>query len=399
MATVAVPIDILGGRPDITNTPELVYIAGTNFPADGYAFTSGGSKALYLKIGAELYGNSGNWTLTLTWYSRAGSTTGNVNWIAALAAITPGDAVSVEAKAFATSQNVTTTVNSTAKGDTLTTITISNLDGVNAGDDVWLKITRGTDTMSGDAILIRGSASYSDGNSGTAGSGDFVGPASATSTAVVLFNGTTGKLGMNSVVLVDGSGNITGAANVTATRFTGPATGLREITGPTDLTMDSVNDGRALFRSGTTIFGKQLGTMAVLTSDFTVATTTLADITGLNLSLNGGTTYYFEYTLIVNQATATSLNGFGVNYSGTVTRIAYAVIMGNASGAAGNFLAATANNTALVQTTAQGIGATLPVRISGVIVTSTFGDLTARAQRATATTLVKAGSSGICFEQ
>lgn len=214
MGTVAVPIDVLGGRPDVTNTPEMVYISGTNFPSDGYAFTSGGSKALYLKIGAELYGNSGNWTLDLHWYSRSGSTTGNVNWVAALAAITPADAQSVESKAFATSQNVTTTVNSTAKGLTLTSITVTNLDSVNAGDTVWLKLTRGTDTMTGDAILVRGSASYSDGNSGTAGSGDFVGPASATDTALVRFNGTTGKLGQNSAITVDGSGNLNGVGTI-----------------------------------------------------------------------------------------------------------------------------------------------------------------------------------------
>lgn len=38
--------------------------------------------------------------------------------------------------------------------------------------------------------------------------GDFVGPASATDNAVVRFDGTTGKLGQNSLVTVDDSGNI-----------------------------------------------------------------------------------------------------------------------------------------------------------------------------------------------
>jgi hypothetical protein len=405
MSTVAVPIDVLAGRPDVTNTPETVYIAGTNFPVDGIAFPSGGSKALYLKIGAELYGNSGNWTLDLAWYSRSGSTSGNVQWVAALAAITPGDAQSVETKAFATSQNVTTTVNSTGKGETPASITITNLDSVNAGDTVWIKITRGSDTMTGDAILIRGSVSYSDGNSGTAGSGDVVGPASATANAAARYNSTTGKLLKNSPVIIDDSGNISGAGTlaasgtVTAPTFAGSATGLLETGGPTPLAMDVINDERALFRSGSVIFGKQLGTFVVQGTDFTVSSTSLVDITDLVLDMNSSTTYFFDFNLLVAQSTSSSLNGFGVNYSGTVASIAYTVMMGNTGGAAGNFLGATANNTALTQTTAQTSGTTTAVRISGVIKTTTSGTLTARAKRATATTLVKANSSGICFEQ
>lgn len=47
-----------------------------------------------------------------------------------------------------------------------------------------------------------------------AGTGDVVGPASATDTAIVRFNGTTGKLIQNSGVLIDGSNNVTGANSV-----------------------------------------------------------------------------------------------------------------------------------------------------------------------------------------
>lgn len=215
IATVAVPIDILSGRPDVTNPPEYVYITGTNFPSDGYAFPNpGASKAVYARLGAELYGNSGNWTLDIHWYSRSSSTSGNVTWSIQLAAITPGDAQSVETKAFATAQTVNTTVNATAKGLTLSSATITNLDSVNAGDSVWLKITRTDTSMVGDAILSRLSASYSDGTTGTAGSGDVVGPASATTTAIALYNGTTGKLIQNSAISVDPSGNMTGVGTI-----------------------------------------------------------------------------------------------------------------------------------------------------------------------------------------
>ena len=47
-----------------------------------------------------------------------------------------------------------------------------------------------------------------------AGSGDFVGPASSTDNAVVRFDGTTGKLGQNSGVIIDDSNNVTGVASV-----------------------------------------------------------------------------------------------------------------------------------------------------------------------------------------
>lgn len=356
MSTVAVPIDVLAGRPDTTNTPETVYIAGTNFPADGIAFTSGGSKALYLKIGAELYGNSGNWTLDLHWYSRSGSTSGNVNWTAAMAAITPGDAQSVETKAFATSQNVTTTVNSTAKGETLTSITISNLDGVNAGDTVWIKLTRGSDTMTGDAILIRGSASYSDGSTGTAGSGDFVGPASATDTAVVLFNGTTGKSGKNSVVLIDGSGNMTGIASLNS-----------------NIIMPS---------------------MVRLTSAFTSSGTTLQDITGTSITVPGAGTYVYEYNLIYQASTASNAVAFAVNaIGGTISGYLLSANKGTGTTAFLNASTAT-NNTAIVSGT---VAATtnFVLTLTGSFVCTSSGSVVARGSIATSGTFtVPVGSWG-----
>lgn len=51
-------------------------------------------------------------------------------------------------------------------------------------------------------------------------SGDVVGPSSATDNAVARFDGVTGKLIQNSLIIVDDSGNITGAANISATGAT-----------------------------------------------------------------------------------------------------------------------------------------------------------------------------------
>ena len=63
------------------------------------------------------------------------------------------------------------------------------------------------------------------------GSGDVVGPASATDMAVALYDGVTGRLIKNSVVVCDASGNITGVLSIT-----GPAGGstITGGTGPGD---------------------------------------------------------------------------------------------------------------------------------------------------------------------
>jgi hypothetical protein len=355
VSTVAVPIDVLAGRPDTTNTPETVYIAGTNFPADGIAFTSGGSKALYLKIGAELYGNSGNWTLDLHWYSRSGSTSGNVNWVAAMAAITPGDAQSVETKAFATSQNVTTTVNATAKGMTLTSITISNLDNVNAGDDVWIKVTRGSDTMTGDAIFVRASASYQDGSTGTAGSGDFVGPASATSTAVVLFNGTTGKLGMNSVVLIDGSGNMTGIASLNSGIIT-PST-------------------------------------ARLSSAFTSSGTSQQDITGTSITVPAAGTYLFEYYLSTANSSTTGTMSFAVNATGG-TISGFQLQVQNPTTTTNLLVGTSTTNGTAATGGARTVTTAIPVMLIGSFACTSSGSVVARVTMSANTVTIAVGSWG-----
>ena len=73
-----------------------------------------------------------------------------------------------------------------------------------------------------DSNTVRVGACYVEGiplthSTAHAGMGDVVGPASSTDTALALFDGTTGKLLKNSVVLCDASGNITGVAILTAT--------------------------------------------------------------------------------------------------------------------------------------------------------------------------------------
>jgi hypothetical protein len=165
MATVRQYFDAIAGMPHATAIPECVKIDGTNFPVWGYAFDAAADEQLSYRWKALNYG-SGNVTVTAFWYSRSGSTTGAVVWGAALSVLTPGDAQSMETDGLATENTQTTTVNGTARGLTSSAITVSNLDSLANGDSVEMRIRRvgsnGSDTMTGDAVLVGFEVSYSD---------------------------------------------------------------------------------------------------------------------------------------------------------------------------------------------------------------------------------------------
>lgn len=163
MATVYVTLDPKSAIVSSSAIPELVLIVA---PVMGYAFDASSREDIYFSLPLLLYG-SGSITATVHWYSRSGSTTGAVVWGFRIACITPGDAQSMESKAWATAQTTTTTVNGTAKGLTSTAIVdSSNLDSATALDTIWVNIYRdaaaGGDTMSGDAIPTGLYLSYSD---------------------------------------------------------------------------------------------------------------------------------------------------------------------------------------------------------------------------------------------
>lgn len=90
---------------------------------------------------------------------QANATTGNVVWGARLGAITAGDAETPQEKALATAQTTTVSVNTTeANREIDISLTISNVDGLAAGDSAYLQIFRdadnASDTCSVDAALL-----------------------------------------------------------------------------------------------------------------------------------------------------------------------------------------------------------------------------------------------------
>lgn len=166
MATIYVGLDIRGAEVGSSAIPEFVKIIGTNAPVWGYAFDGATREDIYFAIPLLLYG-SGNVTLTAKCYSRSGATSGAFVLGARIACSTAGDATSMEAKNWATAQqSSSTTINSTAKGPTACSITISNLDSAAALDELWLNLYRlpadGGDTITSDIIVTNVYVSYSD---------------------------------------------------------------------------------------------------------------------------------------------------------------------------------------------------------------------------------------------
>lgn len=149
-----------------TAFPQYVRNAGTNFPVTGLAYDAAGTETGYWKLQLVAYG-SGNITCDIEWYADTASS-GDVKFDVKIAAITPNtDTQDVETKAFATSQTVTDThLGTTGQRLHEANVTITNLDSVAAGDELWIAVGRlgadGADTMSGDAIVTSVRLSYSD---------------------------------------------------------------------------------------------------------------------------------------------------------------------------------------------------------------------------------------------
>lgn len=166
MATVPYPLDIRAATVGTSAIPELAYISGSNAPVMGYAFDGTTREDVYYQIPLLLYG-SGNITLNAKCYSRAGVTSGTFVFGARIACISAGDAVSMEAKNWATAQQSSnTTINSTGKGPTACSITVSNLDSAAANDELWLNLYRlpadAGDTITSDIIITNLWLTYSD---------------------------------------------------------------------------------------------------------------------------------------------------------------------------------------------------------------------------------------------
>jgi len=384
MATLVIPcdpkiVDLFG----TANIPRFTSMDGTNGPVSGYAFSDTTMQQVFVKLTAWDF-LSGNVTVRLRWASPTGVTTNEVVWGAQMFAITPGDAQSVLTDAFATAATTTTTVNSTASGDTETIITITSVDSLAAGDDVWLRIYRdaaaGGDDMTGEALLFGINVSYAANSGG--GSGDVTGPGSATDNAVVRFDSTTGKVVQNSAVIVDDSGNITGAGTLntkTIANFADPA---------------SPATGDVPYWNGTIWVPKCRATVT-LASDHDV-TSALTD-TAVAQALRVGRHLVYVSGNWTTDNTARDF-GFALNFSGTATMHMEGVVYATAT--TGTFGNVSAFNSMIVSTATASSGTPLAFRGRAEVIVTVAGTLVLRVDTDsdTGTVLAKAGSGMSIFE-
>lgn len=149
-----------------SNFPQSLYTAGTNYVVPALAFDDTTSESCCTRLKASNYG-SGNLTAILTWYADT-ATSGAVVWEVSISAVTPSSAdnVNIETDSLATALTGTSSASGTAQELENVSITISNLDGLAADDIVELVIRRlpanGSDTMTGDALLVCVEINYSD---------------------------------------------------------------------------------------------------------------------------------------------------------------------------------------------------------------------------------------------
>lgn len=183
------------------------------------------------------------------------------------------------------------TVCTIAATQTLTNKSIS-AGQINSGTMATARLGSGTANSS---TFLRGDSTWAT----PSGSGDFVGPGSATDNAVVRFDGTTGKLGQNSLLVVDDSGNVSGvvAALVTGDATFGASVGAANAVDISEtagrITFEGVTADAFETRLGVTdpTVGDQvilLPNLAGATTDTVVTLAATQNITNKNIDLSTG---------------------------------------------------------------------------------------------------------------
>lgn len=166
MATVRLPLDPMMAQGLATSMPAYAKVNGTNMPVYGLAYDATNQENAYWQFPILAYG-SGNITATVYWYADTASS-GGVVWGGSLRALTPdADTQDIETDAFATETTATDThLGTTGQRLHQAPITVSNLDSVAALDLCTFRLSRltanGSDTMTGDAIVVSVILSYSD---------------------------------------------------------------------------------------------------------------------------------------------------------------------------------------------------------------------------------------------
>lgn len=233
------------------------------------------------------------------------------------------------------------------------------------------------------------------------GTGDFVGPGASVDNHLVLFNSTSGKLGKDSApIVVDAAGNMTGVGTITSGNVNGVAIAAhaaRHLPGGADTVFAGTWAADDVPQWNGTLWVPKLRKALAVASDYTGASITLGDITGLTVNLPRAGTYWCEFSLATSLATTAQLIAAGINVSANFTRCAIQVD-NYATATAPTAGCQVANNTATASVSRTTLATNLPILLSGTVTVSGAATLACRIQRAANVLTVVAGSGGFVME-
>jgi hypothetical protein len=213
-----------------------------------------------------------------------------------------------------------------------------------SGQTVTVKTSAGT----GVAVPNNQSALvFCDGTNVVTGSfnGDVVGPATATNTAIAIFDGTTGKLIKNTGVTIDGSNNVSGVVQLNATTLDATNLEVTNLKAKDGTAAGSIADSTGVVTLGSSV----LTTTAIsggTINNTSVGATTRSTGAFTTLTSNNATTFTAG-TASTSTTTGTAVITGGLGVSGRVNAANFDGIVGANTATAGTFtnLTSTGNTT------------------------------------------------------
>jgi hypothetical protein len=395
VATVVRTFEAGAGYSTGSVVSEFYQGGGTTVQPPSWVFTNPGTNLqITFPFKATKYA-SGSISVDVDFYARTGATSGSVGWKVYIVSQAAGTPESMEVADNTTvGATCSATINATAKGPTRAsgTVTQANADGIGQGTICYLKVQRDTSdtSLADDALLKSVTISYSD---GTADPTTMIGgPGSSTNNNVMIWTGTSGTSAADSGVLytnlAQAPSSIT-TGNMASFNGTNKQTQDSGVSATAHAARHNPGGSDTLF-PGTWVNGEvpsytgsawenRVTALVSLASDFTISSTSSADVTGLTYSIPRSGSYRLDFSGVFTTGGTSSTIILGFNYTGTVTSITGEGFVSNSTAANWIYMAATANNSSMTCPT--GASLTLAGMMRVNLICSTTGTLSVRAGR------------------